>query len=238
MPTTPNLPPRILDILSAPRPDLTTWRQLCRALDEMPGDVDVAFIAERLKAWPRELPRPAPKGWLAKGKPLDFSVEAMHEQRHRCLPLCLHVVENEALYNHYITTISSHPRLRSDDGMPIVSMWRQPRGVVTLQGGGQMTLGAGQPGLADLGGVMTVAWGRDALNLYVEVEVKTDSNIPPGAVEYRGTSKRALTDTERDQVARQQAQLRRGGLYIFAERVEEAVGALCRYHDDVMSRLL
>ena len=242
------LPQQLLDILSTPRPDLSTWRQLCRVVDELtPSGVDVAAIAERLKTWPRELPRPAPKEWIQQRCDAHGDRTIFFDYLDA---LCLHVVENEALYNHYITTISSHPRLRGDDGMPIVSMWRQPRGVVTLQGGGQMTLGAGQPGLADLGGVMTVTWlgspisppdigdryVAHALNLYVEVEVKTDGNIPPLAVEYRGASKRALTPTESDQVARQQAQLRRGGCYIFAERTEEAVDALCRYRDDVMSR--
>ena len=91
-----------------------------------PSGVDVAAIAERLKTWPRELPRPAPKEWIQQRCDAHGDRTIFFDYLDA---LCLHVVENEALYNHYITTISSHPRLRGDDGMPIVSMWRQPRGV-------------------------------------------------------------------------------------------------------------
>lgn len=249
-PPTPAIPGDIASLLSSPRPDLTTWKKLCDVVDRTQPDTTTSrAIGQTLAStWPRELPRPAPRAWIqARGTHGNRTIFYDYLDH-----LCLHVVENEALYNHYITSISSHPRLRDEDGMPIVSLWRQPRGVVTLQGGGQITLGAGQPGLADIGGVMTVTWRRyrgeglgqipylapHSLNLYVEVEIKTDGNIPPGANEYRGTSKRALTDTERDQVARQQAQCRRGGFYVFAERVEEAVDALCRYRDDVLARVV
>lgn len=266
-PPTPTIPNDIASLLSSPRPDLTTWKKLCDVVDRTQPDTTTSrAIGQTLAStWPRELPRPAPRAWIQARKDTHGNRTLFYDYLDH---LCLHVVENEALYNHYITSISSHPQLRGDDGMPIVSLWRQPRGVVTLQGGGQITLGAGQPGLADIGGVMTVtpwkgtptcgcggtsapsfgkkrcpqcryeAQAPHSLNLYVEVEVKTDGNIPPGANEYRGTSKRALTDTERDQVARQQAQCRRGGFYVFAERVSEAVDALCRYRDDVLARVV
>jgi hypothetical protein len=123
-----------------------------------------------------------------------------------------------------------------------------------------------QPGLADVGGTVTVEWGGGdggcacglvvdsttevrctkcryvaqppyRTNLYIEVEIKIDQKIPPLAREYRGTSKRVLTQTEQDQCQRQQAQLARGGCYIFAERVAEAIDELVRYRDEVLARM-
>jgi len=116
------------------------------------------------------------------------------------------------------------------------------------------------PGMADLGGTLTVEWGGGAcdcftyptiphlsvcalkqppsrIQLYIEIEVKLDGKIPPQAKEYTGTSRRQLTDTERQQVQRQQAQLARGGCYIFADRVVDAVEAVVRYRDEVLARI-
>jgi hypothetical protein len=92
---------------------------------------------------------------------------------------------------------------------------------------------------------MTVEWEHwdqgyvthHRTNLYIEIEIKIDQKIPPLAREYRGISKRVLTQTEQDQCQRQQAQLARGGCYIFAERVAEAIDELVRYRDDVLARM-
>lgn len=123
-----------------------------------------------------------------------------------------------------------------------------------------MAMNGDVPGMADLGGTLTVEWlrrccwaGNDAsllkcldcnrplttyrLQLYIEIEVKLDGKIPPQAREYTGTSHRQLTDTERQQVQRQQAQLARGGCYIFADRVVDAVEAVVRYRDEVLARI-
>jgi hypothetical protein len=114
--------------------------------------------------------------------------------------------------------------------------------------------------MADLGGTLTVEWlrrccwsGNDTsllkcldcnrplttyrLQLYIELEIKLDGKIPPQAREYTGTSRRQLTDTERQQVQRQQAQLARGGCYIFADRVVDAVEAVVSYRDEVLARI-
>ena len=235
------LSPAIAELLATKRPDSRTWTELVGLLNDQTTAAEITAIKRGLTAWPKELPRPAPK--------------ALSRQ---LLPLCLDVAENEQLYHHYIAAICGSPRLRLKDGSPAVNLWRQPRGTVTLQSGGQVTLGAGQPGLADLGGTMTVEWqkkqGRfdramptwpvdpDSVptyhaNLYIEIEVKLDGKIPPGAREYKGSSKRALTQTEQDQCQRQQAMLRRGGCYVFAERAAEAIEALVQYRDDVIARL-
>ena len=243
------LSPAIAELLATKRPDSRTWTELVGLLNDQTTAAEITAIKRGLTAWPKELPRPAPKGLPR-----------------QLLPLCLNVAENEQLYHHYITEICGSPRLRLRDGSPAVSLWRQPRGTVTLQSGGQVTLGAGQPGLADIGGFMTVEWGGGdggcacglvvgspievrctkcryvaqppyRTNLYIEVEIKIDQKIPPLAREYRGTSKRVLTQTEQDQCQRQQAQLARGGCYIFAERVSEAIDELVRYRDDVLARI-
>ena len=234
------LNPAIADLLATQRPDSRTWTELVGLLNDQTTAAEITAIKRGLTAWPKELPRPAPK--------------ALPRQ---LLPLCLDVTENEQLYHHYIAEICGSPHLRLRDGSPAVSLWRQPRGTVTLQGGGQVTLGAGQPGLADIGGFMTVEWWQCRLpgccpdshgfcqnlthyrhtNLYVEIEVKLDGKIPPNAREYRGSSKRALTQTEQDQCQRQQAMLRRGGCYIFAERTAEAIEALVQYRDEVLTRM-
>ncbi|TXH42621.1 MAG: hypothetical protein E6Q97_35495 [Desulfurellales bacterium] len=233
------LSPAIAGLLATKRPDSRTWVELVGLLNDQTTATEIAAIKRGLASWPKELPRPAPKGLP------------------QALPLCLDVAENEQLYHHYIAEICGSPRLRLRDGSPAVSLWRQPRGTVTLQGGGQVTLGAGQPGLADIGGFMTVEWWQCRLpgccpdsqgfcqnpkhyrhtNLYVEIEAKLDGKIPPNAREYRGNSKRALTQTEQDQCQRQQAMLRRGGCYIFAERTAEAIEALVQYRDEVLARM-
>ena len=237
------LNPAIADLLATKRPDSRTWAELVGLLNDQTTAAEIAAIKRGLAAWPKELPRPAPKGLPR-----------------QLLSLCLDVKEDEQLYHHYITEICGSPRLRLRDSSPAVNLWRQPRGVVTLQGGSQVTLGAGQPGLADVGGFMTVEWPCNVClgkqweaqafldfagcthtpqhtNLYVEVEVKIDGKIPNLAREYKGTSKRALTQTEQDQCQRQQAQLARGGCYIFAERVAEAIDELVRYRDEVLARV-
>ena len=251
----------LAELLAHRRPDLQVWEDVTKLID--PGNVDKTTIAELKRAlanWPKEVPRPAPKSWRG---------VCAYDQLMRAI--CLDVKEDEQLYHHYITEICGSPRLRLRDGSPAVNLWRQPRGVVTLQGGGQVTLGAGQPGLADVGGTMTVEWDKplhvgklppmadrrgffmlDAeravfhvtpaptyrTNFYIEVEIKIDQKIPPLAREYRGTSKRVLTQTEQDQCQRQQAQLARGGCYIFAERVAEAIDELVRYRDEVLARMM
>lgn len=234
----------ITDLLQTKRPDGKTWDALVETLDaHVLTPADIATIQRQLSTWPKELPRPASKTWLKSARMTGTSL--LLRQHAQLLSLCLDVKEDEQLYHHYITEICGSPRLRLKDGSPAVNLWRQPRGVVTLQGGGQVTLGAGQPGLADVGGTMTVEWEHwdqgyvthHRTNLYIEVEIKIDQKIPPLAREYRGTSKRVLTQTEQDQCQRQQAQLARGGCYIFAERVAEAIDELVRYRDEVLARM-
>ena len=225
----------LAELLASKRPDLQVWEEITKRID--PGTVDKSTTVElkrALASWPKEVPRPAPKSWRG---------VCAYDQLMRSI--CLDVKEDEQLYHHYLTEICGSPRLRLRDGSPAVNLWRQPRGVVTLQNGGQVTLGAGQSGLADVGGTMTVEWEHwdqgyvthHRTNLYIEVEIKIDQKIPPLAREYRGTSKRVLTQTEQDQCQRQQAQLARGGCYIFAERVAEAIDELVRYRDEVLARI-
>jgi hypothetical protein len=257
------LPADVNQLLYTTRPDVATWTALCRVLDATTlSPQQLGEVKKALSSWPREVPRRAPKEWLACEKHPPTVAKLL-------LSLCLDVTETEQLYNYYIGVISTSLRLRLRDGSPAVTMWRQLRGRVQLQNGTSIELGAGQPGLADLGGIMTVEYdkplhrmtlppladrrgctfvGNDAiivvdpaptyrLNLYVEGEIKTCGNIPPGAREYTGDSKRKLTPTERDQITRQQAQLARGGFYAFADRTEELVDALVRYRDDVVARM-
>jgi len=249
------LSPAVATLLTTKRPDSRTWVELVGLLNDQTTATEIAAIKRGLASWPKELPRPAPKEWIRQRYVENTSKRTIYYSF--LDELCLDVAENEQLYHHYIAEICGSPRLRLRDGSPAVNLWRQPRGVVTLQGGGQVTLGAGQPGLADIGGFMTVEWWQCRLpdcrpdsqgfcqnprhyrytNLYVEIEIKLDGKIPPNAREYRGSSKRALTQTEQDQCQRQQAMLRRGGCYIFAERTSEAVEALVQYRDEVLARM-
>ena len=258
----------LAELLASKRPDSDTWADVVKLLGAHTTTAEIAAIKSALAKWPKEVPRPAPKAWIQQRYVGNTSQRSIYfDLLDR---LCLDVKEDEQLYHHYLTEICGSPRLRLRDGSPAVNLWRQPRGVVTLQGGGQVTLGAGQPGLADVGGTMTVEWDKplhvgklpplvdrrgflmlDAeravfhvtpaptyrTNLYTEIEIKIDGKIPPMAREYRGTSKRVLTQTEQDQCQRQQAQLARGGCYIFAERVAEAIDELVRYRDEVLARM-
>lgn len=257
MQLTAALPDDIVALLQATRPDVSTWTSLTRALDaETLSPQQLADVKKALSSWPREMPRKAPKHWSEACSVIDVSRGSVAKgPRPQLLSLCLDVTETESLYNYYISQISTSPRLRLRDGSPAVTLWRQLRGRVQLQNGTSVSFGDGQPGLADLGGVMTVEWNSlniprqetfedppelrylARLNLYVEVEVKIDGKLPPGCREFKGTSSRQLTDTEQDQIQRQRAQLARGGFYAFAERVDEAVDLLSRYRDDVVARL-
>ena len=240
------LPTDISLLLHTTRPDVATWAALCRHLDVTTlSPQQLGEVKKALSSWPREVPRPNSCKWLEP----------------RYLDLCLHVTETESLYNYYIGVVSTSPRLRLRDGSPAVTMWRQLRGRVQLQNGTSIALGDGQPGLADLGGIMTIEFDtlclsckakpkqfhsciRDnvdyrpqRLSIYVEIEVKLDGKIPPQALEYRGTSVRQLTPTEQDQVQRQQAQLDRGGCYIFADRVLEAIEGLASFRTSLVERI-
>lgn len=250
---TTSLPTHLVELLMAPRPDSKTWSAICRHLDDATDSVDLVAVKKALSLWPVEVPRPAPKWWLSRSGEMPVC-----KRTDQLLRLCLYVHENEAMYAHYVTSLCTSPLLRLRDGSPAVTLWRQPRGEVTLASGQRLVLGGGQPGLADLGGVMVVElrcsicegkrWEARVfsecnhaearkLQLYIEVEVKLDGCIPPSAAEYVGTSKRQLTATEHDQVQRQKTMASRGGGYFFAERVLEAVSSLCKYRDDVVRRL-
>lgn len=239
------LPADVNQLLHTTRPDISTWTALCRLFDATTlSPQQLNEVKKALSSWPREVPRRAPKEWLTCEQHPPTIAKLL-------LSLCCGVTETEALYNYYIGAISTSQRLRLRDGSPAVTMWRQLRGRVQLQNGTSIALGDGQPGLADLGGIMTVEWQRysgggpgqlltsswQRCNLYVEGEIKTCGNVPPGAREYTGDSKRKLTPTEQDQITRQQAQLARGGFYCFADRAEELVDALVRYRDDVVARM-
>lgn len=156
-----SLPAEIVELLSTNRPDTRTWVALCKVLAEAaPDAVDLVAVKKALSSWPKEVPRPAPKEWQATAgaASMQFTNSLAHRQRLRSL--CLDVAENEQLYHHYITEVAKSSRLQLRDGSPAVTLWRQPRGELRLQNGTIMTLGGGQPGLADLGGVMTVEYEK------------------------------------------------------------------------------
>ena len=242
------LPPHIVAALSTPSAD--SWAAITSWLDDGQTTELIRLAKQRLGAWPKELPRPAPKRWLATAH------QALYKPT---LGLCLDVKEVDT-YPFYIAALSSEPRLKLRDGSDAVSLHRQQRGVVETSTGKKVAMNGDVPGMADLGGTLTVEWGGGAcdcftyptiphlsvcalkqppsrIQLYIEIEVKLDGKIPPQAKEYTGTSRRQLTDTERQQVQRQQAQLARGGCYIFADRVVDAVEAVVRYRDEVLARI-
>ena len=236
---TSSLPPLIDAALSTPSAD--SWAAITSWLDDGQTTELIRLAKQRLGAWPKELPRPAPKRWLATAH------QALYKPT---LGLCLDVKEVDT-YPFYIAALSSEPRLKLRDGSDAVSLHRQQRGVVETVMGKKVAMNQDVPGMADLGGTLTVEWCSEGevdctcgflhpttrLQLYVEIEVKLDGKIPPQAKEYTGTSRRQLTDTERQQVQRQQAQLARGGCYIFTDRVVDAVEAVVRYRDEVLARI-
>lgn len=243
--TSPSLPSHIVAALSTP--SQRSWETIADWVGGNGDATTIRLLKQHLVAWPKEIPRQPPKRWLdgATFKPL--------------LGLALNVTE-VSTYNLYITALSAERRLKLRDGSDAVSLHRQQRGVVETSTGKKVAMNGDVPGMADLGGTLTVEWGGGAcdcftyptiphlsvcalkqppsrIQLYIEIEVKLDGKIPPQAKEYTGTSRRQLTDTERQQVQRQQAQLARGGCYIFADRVVDAVEAVVRYRDEVLARI-
>lgn len=239
MTSSPSLPPHIIAALSTP--SQRSWEAIVDWLDSNSDATTIRLLKQHLVVWPKEIPRQPPKRWVdgAGHKPL--------------LGLALDVSE-VSTYGLYIAALAQEHRLRLRDGSPAVSLHRQQRGVVETATGKKVAMNGDVPGMADIGGTLTVEWryglpfgvgsgeatgylAPHKLQLYIEIEVKLDGKIPPQAREYTGTSRRQLTDTERQQVQRQQAQLARGGCYIFADRVVDAVEAVVRYRDDVLARI-
>lgn len=247
--STPQLPPSFAALVDHPRPDGAVWSALCQFVSgHHPSPSDVAALKRALNSrWPDEVPRPAPKDWLAKAE--TSSLSSIYRP---LLSLCRDVREVDT-YPLYIAAAAQSPLLRCRDGSPAVSLWRQPRGVVTLENGAKMKLG--EDGMADLGGSMIVEWDRGGCDcplfarcrcephtshrteIYVEVEVKLDGEIPVQAPEYRGASKRKPTPTEQDQLTRQKARQQRGGFYGFHERTAEMVAVLVEYRERVQRSL-
>lgn len=230
-------------------PSTQSWAEIVKTIDaSSPDAAEVKLIKQQLQRWPRELPRPAPKHWLGE----DGSFWHKDTQK-SLLELCLEVTEVDT-YDLYIKALADEPRLRLSDGMPAVSLHRQQRGTVETMTGRKVTMNGDVPGFADLGGTLTLEWGNSQpfyvlgekaphtispfrIQLYIEIEVKLDGKIPPQAREYKGTSRRQPSKTEHEQVQRQQAQLARGGFYIFADRVANAVEAVVAYRDEVLRRI-
>lgn len=209
------------DLLATPRPDHATWQQMQKLLLYIHPH-NVPAVNRQLQSWPQELPRPAAESW-----PL----------RHpHLLPLCIEFPETR-VYSLYTTAIGTSALLRLSDGTQAAAVWRQQRGTVELASGRRMSFNEDQDGMADLGVALRVEILNSIVELYCEVEVKLSGKIPPTAIEYQGTSRRALTATEQAQVKRQQARLRRGGVYVFADSCDGAVEALVRARDSVIARV-
>jgi len=208
-------------LLATQRPDHTTWQRAQKLLHELsPNHVPSAKAT--LRRWPLELPRPALDVWKTSHKHL--------------LPLCVEFPETR-VYPLYTTAIGTSPLLRLSDGSQAATVWRQQRGTVELASGQRMSFNDEQTGMGDLGVALRIELLHSIVELYCEVEVKLSGKIPPGAVEHTGTSRRALTATEQAQVTRQQARLRRGGVYVFADSCDGAVEALVRARDAVIQRV-
>ena len=208
-------------LLDTARPDHETWQALQKRLPLLPA-VHVPSAKATLRNWPQELPRPAVATW-SKTHP-------------HLLPLCIEFPETR-VYPLYTTAIGTSPLLRLSDGTQAAAVWRQQRGTVELASGRRMSFNEDQDGMADLGVALRVELLHSIVELYCEVEVKLSGKIPPTAVEYAGTSRRALTATEQAQVKRQQARLRRGGVYVFADSCDGAVEALVLARDSVIARV-
>jgi hypothetical protein len=211
---------KLADLFSTPRPDHATWQQVQKLLLLLPT-IHVPWAKRSLSQWPQELPRPAVAAW-SKTHP-------------HLLPLCVEFPETR-VYPLYTTAIGTSPLLRLSDGTQAAAVWRQQRGTVELASGRRMSFNEDQDGMADLGVALRIELFNSIFELYCEVEVKLSGKIPPTAVEYQGTSRRALTATEQAQVKRQQARLRRGGVYVFADSCDGAVEALVRARDGVIAR--
>jgi hypothetical protein len=208
-------------LLATPRPDHMTWLRAQKLLHALhPNHVPAAKAT--LRRWPLELPRPALDVWKTSHKHL--------------LPLCVEFPETR-VYSLYTAAIGTSPLLRFSDGSQAATVWRQQRGTVELASGQRMSFNDEQTGMGDLGVALRVELFHCTVELYCEVEVKLSGKIPPGAVEYQGTSRRALTATEQAQITRQQARLRRGGVYVFADSCDGAVEALVRARDSIIQRV-
>lgn len=264
--TTP-LPPDLVAALTVPRPRGRDWDRAVELVDYYHDGLDVAAVKRHLSRWPRELPRPAAKHWTATltGRRRDavlslcLDVDEVDTYPLYVEALCVSPPAGLRLRSGQpAMTLWRQPRgvVELSNG---TKMKLGEDGMADL--GGVMVVETKKPGPCscgntDLGsafsrlhdgsftettyhcedcGVEVTA--RHAIELYVELEVKLDGKIPPTAKEFTGTSKRKLTETEEDQVKRQRVRTSRGGVYLFADSVADAVDRFVAVRADIQRRL-
>lgn len=186
------------------------------------------MVSEAVACWPREIPRDCPDDWP---KPL--------------INMLTHKVLETSTYGHYITKICNDPRLLLDDGTQAVWLERRFTGGVVPASIAKQAVAqlweavksssvpaminrvkevagiltnsvrnTGKIGTADITGGLTLEYKADVYRIR-RVEVRLEIEIKVGDGKQRDA-----------QAVRQASVQRRGGCYILAHSVEEAVQAI------------
>lgn len=195
-------------------PSTQSWKDIVAAIDRLIPISTSEFLdyiytvaSTKLKTWPREIPRRPPKHWLP-------------ETHERWLNLCSNVREVD-VYGDYILGICGSPLLRLADGSQAVHLERRFTGA-TLDHRGQHWVKHGRVGQGDLGGGICLEWWSECrilvrrIEVRLEVEVKVDGGKPSP-----------------DQLKRQEIFKRRGGLYVIAFTVDDAVKQIVEFKASV-----
>jgi hypothetical protein len=232
-------------------PSIENWKAITamgsRVLKDVSTDAPFTFmerVTEAVKHWPPEIERLCPASW-----PREFKDAVEHR------------VRETDTYGHYLAKICGHPDLKLPDGSQAVWLERRFTGgivpVSTVQTALRL-LGAalksgdigrvkqaiyvlsngvrniGKVGCADLTGGLTVEYDRRCARCQREQTcLQGCADTVPVRREYRLEVEVKVGKEEQrpEQVIRMNSVRARGGCYVLARSVEEAVAEIKRFRD-------
>ena len=197
-------------------------RRIARDSDDPGWDTFTRMVRESVPAWPPEIERVCPEGWP---KELREAVE--------------HRVRETDTYGHYLARICAHPDLRLADGSQAVWLERRFTGGVVPVSTAQSALRLLSAALAASSTMGMTSRVKQAINLLssgVRNVGKVGCADLTGGLSVRGREYRLEVEIKvgdepqrPEQVARMRSVRARGGCYVLARSVEDAVSQIVAF---------
>ena len=191
-------------------------RRIARDSDDPGWDTFTRMVREAVPAWPPEIERVCPEGW-----PMEFKDAVEHR------------VRETDTYGHYLAKICGHPDLRLSDGSQAVWLERRFTGGVVPVSTAQSALRLLTAALAASSTMGMTARAKQAINLLasgVRNVGKVGCADLTGGLSVRGREYRLEVEIKvgdepqrPEQIARMRSVRARGGCYVLARSVEDAV---------------
>ena len=211
----------LADLLA--KPSVESWKaiveigkQIRRSRDAAAGDVFMGAVRDGVSHWPPEIERVCPEGW-----PKEFREAVEHR------------VRETDTYGHYLAKICGHPDLRLSDGSQAVWLERRFTGGVVPVSTAQSALRLLTAALAASSTMGMTARAKQAINLLasgVRNVGKVGCADLTGGLSVRGREYRLEVEIKvgdepqrPEQIARMRSVRARGGCYVLARSVEDAV---------------